>query len=84
MCDAHYPGDERCAANLVTLDRCPRLQKRLRRQVLGLRRVAYHIVDVAVDAGDVHIVESAEGFLIALDRAINQRTLLLSLLIDDF
>jgi len=71
--DAQQPRHEGRASDLITLNRHPRLEEGLRRQVLGLRRLANHVVDVPVHAHDVAVVQRAERLTIATDRAAYER-----------
>ena len=83
MGDAHEPGHERGPPHLIAFDRPPRLQERLRREVLRFSRVAYHVVDVPVHSGHMAVVEQAERFAVTLDRARYQRSFLLLLGLSD-
>lgn len=65
--DPQQPGDEGRASHLVTTDRLPGLKERLRGQVLRLRRVAHHVVDVAIHANHVSVVERTEGLWVTRD-----------------
>jgi hypothetical protein len=72
--DAEEPGEERRAPDLVAVDGLPGLKKGLGGEVLGLGSVADEVVEMAVHAYDVPVIEGAEGLLVALDGALDQGT----------
>ncbi len=72
--DTQEPGDKGRPSRLVSTDRLPSLEKRLSGQGFGFGRVPHHVVDMAIDANDVSIIQRAERLAVTLDRALNQGT----------
>ena len=67
MGDAQQPGDKGGATLLVASYSLPGLEKGLSGQVFGLARVVDQVVDVAVHADDVPVVELRKGVAVSID-----------------
>src|SRR5687768_1045824 len=73
--NAQEPGDDGRATFLVAVDRLPGLEEGLCGQVFCLSRITDKVVDMAVDADNVTVVQLGECRLVAVDSAMNQPAL---------
>ena len=75
MTDAKKPGDYRRAPIVIAVDRFPGFEEGLSGEVFSLTRIVDQVVDVAVDAHDILVVELRESLGVALDRSCREHTL---------
>jgi hypothetical protein len=77
--NAQEPRDNGRAALLVTADGLPRFEEGLSGEVFGLSGITYQIVNVAVHAHDVTVVQLGEGGLVFGDSPVYEATLFITI-----